>query len=216
MAVANSVCAIKALDITQMLLQSVLEYRKEYVAEAEKVLQEHAIQAYEEDFFTQTLKGLDSRQFERIVDNLQLQVSFSDHEKTAILQGRFAEENKCVFHEFKFKAPCGRFVLCRTVSMKRQNGRKIDFAYVEYFAAFKMSKTKVEVTKSRIPVLNFFLGEQKEIKFEDRGLDHKLELYMPDYFRKKCSDYLLMEYSNSMGATRQVPEDEEKDNVNKQ
>ena len=115
------------------------------------------------------------------------------HRKLLVeLRLKMGEKN---FQEFVFKiSDKGEFFYGRTIAMKRDNGKEIDFAYAFYRVEFVLSKVKNEVVKLRNPIADFIFGVEKEIQYEDRRLTKENKESILGYFRKRCHEGFLREY----------------------
>ena len=187
----------EASNIFKLLYQT---FREQYtptkqIAVTEKAIKELAFDHYHEALVTETLQALDINQFDQVVDDIASELSIPPEKTRAILRGKHAKMGEKNFQEFVFKiSDKGVFFYGRTITMKRDNGKEIDFAYAFYRVEFVLSKVKNEVVKLRNPIADFIFGVEKEIQYEDRSLTEENKESILGYFRKRCHEGFLREY----------------------
>ena len=180
------------------------------IATTEKAIKELAFDHYHESHNTESLEALDINYFEQVINDIAYEMSIPLDIKKAILRGKHARIGEKNFEEFTFNSSDkGRFLYGKTITMKRDNGKEIDFAYAIYRVDFVLSKVKHEVVKERSPIAKFIFGVEKEIKYEDKNLNQEDKESMHGYFRKRCLEGISREYPQiAADKKRKIDKDE--------
>ena len=139
------------------------------------------------------MEALDISDFDRVVNQLQSQLSMSEEAKLEILFGKYVARNMKAINDFYFQRPePGRFLCGRIMTVRRGNGKEIDFAYAFNKVHFKLSRK--QVYKHRGLFFQLIFGTSMEIEYEDRGLSRDAKEHLTTYLQKKCRDSLIDEH----------------------
>ena len=141
----------------------------------------------------QKIEALDIDEFDAVVDDLHSAMSFTEETKMSIRDGKFAEANKVIINTFEVRshenALCGK-----TMSVKSDNGKEIDFAYIACRLEYKVSKPKGLIQRC-ITGVRRRLGAQDQTAQDDSitlSVDEEEEILT--HVRKKCNEIWTAKY----------------------
>lgn len=147
---------------------------------------------------TLILERVEAKSFEREFQNALSRFNLPINTNKAIQIAKYVTKSEHIHTDLVFDiGETGRFIYCRTLIVKQDNDNEIDVLVAIYEIQFRLSVIRTVEIKERMPLLQFFLGDSKELRYEEQSLSFEDQQLMKTYFGKLAVLGLLRGYYQS-------------------